>query len=57
VCTKRILGHELIGYLLGQHRIKAAADIDRYQFIALAWIICLEFLSFTLNVSLFRICL
>ena len=57
MCADRVMRHELIGDLLRKRRIEASTDVDRRQFFALAWIVLLNLLPFTLDVGLFGVCL
>ena len=52
-----VVGHQLLGDLFRERRIKPASDVDRRQFLVLALVVSFEFLSLKLEVGLFRVCL
>jgi 4'-phosphopantetheinyl transferase len=52
MCAYRVVRHELLGDLLGEHGVDAATNIDRRQFFALAHIVHPEFRSFTHEIGL-----
>ena len=49
------MGHKLVGYLLCECRIEAAINIDRRQFLMLAYVICFKFRALTFEFRLFSV--
>jgi hypothetical protein len=47
----------LFGNLFGELGIEPARDVNRYEFLALARIVCLQFRAFKLEVGLFGVLL
>jgi hypothetical protein len=51
------MGHELVGDLFRERRIKAPTNVDCRQFLMLALVVCSEFRALTREVGLFGVCL
>jgi hypothetical protein len=49
------MGHELLGNLFGEGGIEPASDVDRRQFLVLAYVVVLQLRAFQLEVGLFGI--
>jgi hypothetical protein len=50
------MGHQLLGDLFRERRIKSSSDIDCRQLLLLARFVGFEFRSFKLEFGLFRVC-
>jgi hypothetical protein len=52
-----VMGHELVGDLFRERRIKAPTNVDCRQFLLLALVVWSEFRALTREVGLFGVCL
>ena len=57
MCTKRIMGHELLSDLFRKRRIKAATNINRHQFSLFPSKVRFKFGALLIECRLFGICL
>jgi len=53
--AQRVMGHQLLGDLIGEGTIEPASDVDRRQFLVLTLVVFFEFRAFKVEVGLFDV--